>query len=242
MRPATRAPSVVDMPEKPVDQVWELVIDGRAHLVEARGSMNHQVRWYVDGDLVAEKKAMEDKLRLEAEERPELGALAVRFSWAGRGIRATVFDQRDQALAGLGGIDLVPEPGSKAAAYEDRIRLHPRRYAAIQTAVGVAKVVVPIIVAVLLARLAFRIPLPDWDLPDLPWPDLPDIPWPDLPSPNLPDVSVPGWVSWLLEKAKYVVPVLIAVGIAQGEIKRRQKQDQLRAEMRTKDREERAED
>ena len=30
------------------------------------------------------------------------------------------------------------------------------------------------------------------------------------------------------------MPVLIAVGLAQGEIKRRQKQDQLREELRTK--------
>ena len=80
------------MPDKPADQTWELTVDGRTHRVEARGSMNHQVRWYVDDELVAEKKAMEDKLRVEAEERPELGALAVRFSWAGHGIRATVFD------------------------------------------------------------------------------------------------------------------------------------------------------
>ena len=129
----------------------------------------------------------------------------------------------------------MPEPGSKAAAYEDKIRAHPQRYAAIQTVVGVAKVVVPIIVAILLARLAFRIPLPDWDLPDLPWPNLPDLPWPDLPSPNLPDITVPGWVRWLLDKAKYVVPVLIAIGLAQGEIKRRQKQDQLREELDASD-------
>ncbi len=222
------------MPEKPFDQTWELTLDGHAHLVETRGSMNHQVRWYVDGELVAEKKAMEDKLRLQAEDRPELGELAVRFSGLGHGIRATLFDEPGQALTGLGGIDLVPEPGSKAAAYEEKIRAHPRRYAAIQAAVGVARVVVPIIVAIMLARLAFRIPLPDWDLPDLPWPNLPDLPWPDLPSPHLPDVDLPGWVTWLLDKAKYVVPVLIAIGLAQGEVKRRQKQDRLRAELRGK--------
>ena len=84
----------------------------------------------------------------------------MRFSGLGHGLRATIFDEPEQALTGLGGIDLVPEPGSKAAAYEEKIRAHPRRYAAIQTALGVAKVVVPIIVALLLARLAFRLPLP----------------------------------------------------------------------------------
>ena len=219
------------MPDKPADQTWELTIDGHAHRVEARGSVNHHVRWYVGDELVAEKKAMEDKFRLEAEERPELGELAVRFSGLGHGIRAT---------KRVGDIDLVPAPGSRAAAYEEKIRAHPRRYAAIQTTLGVAKVVVPIIVALVLARLAFQIPLPNWDLPDIPWPNLPDLPWPDLPNPNLPDA--PGWLTWLLDKAKYVVPVLVAVGIAQGEIKRRQKQDRLRAELHAKDREERAED
>jgi hypothetical protein len=39
----------------------------------------------------------------------------------------------------------------------------------------------PISEGQLLARFAFSIPLPDWDLPNLPRLDLPDIPWPDLP-------------------------------------------------------------
>lgn len=238
------------MPDKPPAQVWELTIDGRTHRVETSGSLSHQVRWYVDDELVAEKKAMEDKIRLEAEERPEIGTLAVRFSGLGHGRRATVFlpddesgiDAAAQALTGLGGIDLDPEPGSKAAAYEEKVRTHPRRYAVLATTVGVAKVVVPIVVALLLARVAFSVPLPDWNLPELPSPDLPELPWPDLPSPNLPDVSVPDWVRWLLDKSKYVVPVLVAIAIAQGEIKRRRKQDQLRAELRAKHSEQRSSD
>jgi hypothetical protein len=40
----------------------------------------------------------------------------------------------------------------------------------------------PISEGQLLARFAFSIPLPDWDLPNLPRLDLPDIPWPDLPA------------------------------------------------------------
>lgn len=215
-----------DPPEKPADQVWELVIDGRAHLVEARGSVSHRVRWYVDGELVAEKKATEDKLRLSSGDGSGIGdrgGLEVRFSGLGHGVRATV-----------DGIDLDPEPGSKAAAYEEKVRAHPRRYAAIQTLGGVAKVVLPILVALLIARLAVRVRLPDWDLPDIPWPD---VPWPDLPSipwPDLPDITVPDWLVWVLDKTEYVVPVVIAVVLARAEIRRRRRQDRLREELRAR--------
>ena len=58
---------------------------------------------------------------------------------------------------------------------------------------GTAGIVVPLVVAWLLARFAFSIDLPDLPLPDLP--DLPSIPWPDIPWPDisLPDISLPGW-------------------------------------------------
>ena len=71
----------------------------------------------------------------------------------------------------------------------------------------------------------------DWpDLPDLPSPDLPDLP--NLPGIPLPDVSLPGWLLWILQHAKYVVPILVAWGLAQAEINRRRKQDELRAARR----------
>jgi len=151
----------------------------------------------------------------------------------GKARRATWFaaDEDAQALAGLGGIDLVPEPGSAAAAYEDRVRLHPTRYAAIATAGGIAKVVVPLLLGLVAIRFAVNIPWPDVplpDLPDLPEVPWPEIPWPDLPRPDFPDLSLPGWVRWLLDKAKYVWPVLLAYVVARAEIKRRRKQDALR--------------
>ncbi|HYF72815.1 MAG TPA: hypothetical protein VD864_08330, partial [Nocardioides sp.] len=127
-------------------------------------------------------------------------------------------------------LDLEPDPGSPAERYEDRLRAHPTRYAALQTAGGVAKVVVPIVLAGLLARFAFSLPWPSWS-PDLPRPDLP---WdPDLP--DLPSWSLPGWVRWVrwvLEHATYVWPVVLALVLAKAEIDRRRRQDDRRAQLR----------
>lgn len=229
------------MSEQPSNvQVWALTLDGRRHRVEAQGSLTRHLRWLVDDELVAETKSGSDKIRMSAADQPQLGAVAVRFSGLGRPRRATLFEHDEhsdvdaltRALAGVGGVDLEPEAGSAAAAHEDRVRAHPQRYALTAFAAGVAKVVVPIILVALLARFALSVPLPDWDLPDLPnipWPDLPNIPWPDLPRIPWPDVTLPGWLVWTLDHAKYVWPVVLALVLARGEIMRRRKQDQLRA-------------
>lgn len=221
------------MPTDQPLQAWQLSVAGRTHRVEVRGSVSRRIQWWVDGELVLDKKSADDKPRLNAEDRSELGTLTLRFSGLGKPRRATVVPPGEL----MGGIDLDPEPGSPAAAYEDRVRAHPRRYAAIQTATGVATVVVPILVTLLLARLAFSIswPWPDWDLPRIPLPDLPDlpdIPWPSIPWPDLPDLSLPGWVREALDKAKYVWPIVLAYVLAKSEINRRRKQDALRAELR----------
>jgi hypothetical protein len=42
-------------------------------------------------------------------------------------------------------------------------------------------------------------------------------------------VSPPGWVTWTLDHAKFVWPVVLAVVLARSEITRRRKQDELRA-------------
>lgn len=229
------------MSEKAV-QTWTLTIEGVGHRVEASGSLRHQVRWYVDGEQVAEKRAAEERLHLTSDGH---GALGVWFGVLGAPRRATFFP-RDadglppgaRALTGLGGLDLEPEPDSPAAEHEDRVRAHPRRYAAIRTAGGVARVVVPLVVALLIARLAFSFDWPDWDLPDLPIPSLPALPWPDLPEIPVPDISLPGWLRWILQNAKYVVPILVAFALARAEIQRRRKQDELReARARDRDRE-----
>ncbi len=209
------------------DQVWTLEHEGRRHRVVATaGGLAHQVRWYVDDELRAEKKAWEDKVTVEAAEQK----LRVVYSGLGAPRRATLYtaDEDLSSLTGLGGVDLVPEAGSKAAAYEDRVREHPNRYAAIATVGGVAKVVVPIVLGLLAVRFTVSLPWPD--LPSLPSPDLPDLPSVPLPDWTIPwpDWSLPGWVKAVLDKVKYIWPVALAFVLARAEIRRRRDQDEKR--------------
>lgn len=213
------------MTEKP-PQHWDLALPEGVHRVTVQPtSWSRVVTWTVDGETVVEKKSSEDKLLLTSEEH---GAVRVLFSWAGNSLRATYFspDEVTQAHAGIGGIDLVPEPGSSAAAREERMRARPKLYAARHVVAGIGKVVVPFVVIWLLARFTIDLPFPD-----VPRPNLPDV-IPDLPLPTIswPDWSVPGWVRWVLEKKNYVLPVVIGIALAYAEISRRRKQDELRAE------------
>jgi hypothetical protein len=201
----------------PADQVWTLAHEGRRHRVVVGGGLAHEVRWYVDDELVAERKTWDDTVTVEAADRK----LVVRHSGLGTPRRATLY------AVGLGGIDLVPEPGSRAAAYEARVREHPNRYAALATAGGVAKVVVPIVLALVAVRFAVRLPFPDLPHPDLP--GLPALPWPSIPLPDLPDLpEAPGWVRRVLDVLKYVWPVVLAFVLARAEVRRRRAQDERR--------------
>lgn len=220
------------MSEKPVVQVWEDVVDGRTHRVEVRGSMSREVRWTVDGEEAATRRSTDERLRLES---PEHGQVHVRFSTLGAPRRATLFPPSEDsgataaAVAGVGGTDLAPEPDSRADRFDRRVLAHPRRYAALQTAAAIAKVVLPLVLAGLLARIAFAIPWPDVDLPSIPRPDLPSLPWPDLPSLPAPDLDLPGWVRAVVDALPYVVPVLVALFVARSEIRRRRAQEARRA-------------
>jgi len=220
------------MSDRP-SQRFDLTVSGRTHRVEVQdGALRREIRWYVDDKLAAVTKTADEKVTLKPED-PELGLLALRFSMLGKPRRATWFEPGEEdaakAAVGIGGIDLDPEPGSRAAAYEQKVREHPRRYAAQHTAAGVAKVVLPLLFLFLAARFTFSLPLPDVNAPDLPLPDLPSIPWPDI---NWPDWSLPGWVREVLDKAKYMLPVIIAFVLARAEIRRRRTQDELKAGMR----------
>jgi hypothetical protein len=194
-------------------QTWTLTVDGVAHRVEGRGGLRHFVRWFADDELVAQKGSAGGKLRLDGDAH---GTLEVRYGALGAPRRAT-----------LGGLDLDPEPGSAAAGFEERVRARPHLYSAVMTAGGVARVVVPILLSVLALRFALSFDWPDWDLPDLPWPDLPS---PNLPHIPFPDVTLPGWLRWILEKDHYVGPILVAFVLARAEVRRRRKQDELRAQ------------
>ncbi len=89
--------------------------------------------------------------------------------------------------------------------------------------VGIAKVVVPLVAALLLARLTLPHLSLGLDLPSLPRPGLPSLPLPDLP-----DVTLPEQVRWVLENSKYVWPIVLAFVLARAEIRRRRRQDEKR--------------
>ncbi|WP_154402661.1 hypothetical protein [Nocardioides speluncae] len=244
-------------------QRWDLDVAGHHHRVEVVDhALSRSISWYVDDELVAQKKSGDENVELEPEdeldevdaveavEAPDpRGALGLKFTTLGRPRRVTWHEPDDdlgasaRAALGTGGIDLVPEPGSKAAIYEQKMRDHPRRYAVQRVAVAVVGVVLPILLGLLAVRFAVSIPWPDINLPSIPVPDLPNIPWPEIPwpdinlpsipFPDLPDWQLPAWLSWLLDHLKYIWPIGLALLLALGEIDRRKKQDKLRADRAT---------
>jgi hypothetical protein len=122
--------------------------------------------------------------------------------------------------------DFEPPTGTSAHRRYLWAERHPGLYAARHVVVATAQVVG----GLLLARLALGFVLhldwgwlPDWRLPSLPRPDLPDLPWPDVPWPDLdvPDWSLPGWLVSVIASKKYWLPVLVAVGVAVAEVRRR---------------------
>ena len=134
------------------------------------------------------------------------------------------------ALAGLVAAErhpFAPPPGSFAARLLIFQRNHPRLYASRHIVLAVAKVVTALLGLAVLVRLLLQ-PVLDWiterlpaiDLPSIPWPDLPwpDFPWPDI---DLPELAVPAWLRVIIGTAKFWLPVLIAIGVAVAETKRR---------------------
>ena len=211
-------------------QIWSRTISGHTHHLEVTGEIIRTFVWTVDGEEALTRKSADDRARLESKAH---GSLLVIHSGLGTPRRATYFapDEDLAGMTGIGGVDLTPEPGSRAAAYEQRVIDHPKRYALIETLGGAAGVIGGIVAAMVVAWILARVSLPDIDLPlpnlpdlpDLPLPDLPSIPWPAIPWPDLPDVQVPEWVTWVANHLKYVWPIILAFVLAQGEIKRRRK-------------------
>jgi hypothetical protein len=123
-----------------------------------------------------------------------------------------------------------PPPGTFAARLLAFQREHPKLYASRHVVLATGRVVfgllgVAVFFQLILSRvvewIVERLSGVNW--PRIPWPniDLPSIPWPDIPLPDLPDVTLPGWLRAVLSTAKYWIPILIAIGLAVQEVKKR---------------------
>jgi hypothetical protein len=215
-----------------VPERWHLVHDGHEHVVQIVDTgLRRAVTWLLDGAPIGDKRTSDKRVVIDG---GEYGAVGVRLpEFVGPARRVTWYGADSElgakaaAHTGLGGIDLVPEPGSRAEARESWIRAHPRLYVVRRVATALTGVLLSLLMVWLLTRIHIpwpniSIPWPDWRLPSIPWPNV-SIPWPDW---ELPDV--PLWIRELLGKVKYVWPVLLALGIAQAEVKRRKQQDERR--------------
>ncbi len=207
---------------------WRLVHEGHEHVIEiADAGLRRAVTWRMDDTEIGSRRTNDKRVVIAGGERgavrvqlPEFVGPARRVTWYGPD---GALDAEAAAHTGLGGLDLVPEPGSKAAAREAWIREHPRLYVARRVATAVLGALVPLLILWLLSQV--RIP---WPSISVPWPDwsLPSIPWPDWDLPDLPEL--PAWLRTLLERLKYVWPVVLALGLGYSEVKRRRQQDERR--------------
>lgn len=227
---------------------WRLT-DGESHhevTVIPRG-FGHVVSWRVDGDEVAHGRVTDERATLTAD---EYGSIGLHFTTLGGVRRISLFDTTDRATAiasnqiPLSGTDFEPEPGSRAAR---RIRFmtdHPRLYTLRQVFAAAAGVAAGVAATWLLSWLIntirwpdWQLTLPDWNLPSLPLPhwNLPAVPWPDW-DVSLPEWALPPWLEAILSSLKYVVPVLVALGIAILETRRRRASDPSRRASHPNDR------
>jgi hypothetical protein len=209
---------------------WHLAEDGREHAVAVeQGALTREVVWTRDGVELARKKTSDETIVLSPKGQDQ--ALRLKFPMTGPARRVTLHGSEAEAHTGLGGTDLEPEAGSRAARRAEWIGRHPHLHTARQTALAAAGVGVPVLLVWLLSMVpwpSLGIPWPD--LPSIPWPDLPSIPWPDISLPAIPwpDLGLPSLPAWTEPVRKLVVPVLIAFFIARGEVKRRRKAEERR--------------
>ena len=217
-------------------QRWDLALAGHDHVVEvSQGSLTREVTWTRDGTEVARRRTSDDTVVLACRDG-DAGEAAVRlrFPAIGPARRVTLHGSEAEAHTGLGGTDLEPEAGSRAALRAEWIGRHPRLHTARQTALAAAGVGVPLLLVWLLAMVpwpSIDIPWPDVHLPSIPWPDLPSIPWPDIRLPSIPwpSVDLPDLPAWTEPVRKLLVPVLIAFFVARGEVRRRRRAEQKTA-------------
>lgn len=184
--------------------IWSVEHEGHTVEVVPDGLLESgdRVRLVVDGDEVAEAKA------------------AGRQTLSGAGVEVRIFQPpwggglRDaELLADNAVVALAPAPGSRAARREDFARRHPLLYSARHVATGVAQVLIPLLGLAALLSFLPSISLPDVDLPNV---DLPSLPLPSIDLPRLPE-----WVRDVLDKAKFVTPILVGIALAVREQRRR---------------------
>ena len=164
----------------------------------------------VDGEVVAEAKPKDAKVELRH------GSLKVnaKLAWHEQSIQWA-----EVTVDGGESMPMDPEPGSRQAKLEAYAERYPKLYAARHVAVGIGQVVIPILgIGLALSFLpSIPVPTPDVSLPSV------HIPFPDVSLPDLPDLpSLPGWVETAVESIKFVFPVLLGLGLAVREYKRRQ--------------------
>ncbi len=210
---------------------WHLVVADVDHeVVVEPAALTRTVVWSRDGVEVGRKRTSDEKVVLAPDGAD--GAVRVVCGLVGPVRRVTLHRSEAEAHTGLGGTDLEPEAGSRAARRAEWIGAHPHLHTARQTALAAAGVAVPVLLLWLLAR----VPWPSVDLPSVPWPDLPSIPWPDLPAIPWPDVRLPSipWPDlpdlpgWVEPVRKLALPVLIAFVVARGEVRRRRRAEEAR--------------
>jgi hypothetical protein len=189
---------------------WSVNYAGRRLEVEREPSGVGQVlRLVVDGEQRAEQKTNGGRAKLE-DARLEL-TVDVRLAALGSIRRAAILDTDGEEL-----VLLEPPPGTRAARLAELERERPVLYAARHVVKAVGSVLLPLLGIGALVGLL---------LPALPAIELPQVDLPELNLPELPSVSIepPEWLRPILSAAQYVVPILIAVGVAAREVERQRK-------------------
>ncbi len=201
------------------------------HTVEVEfGWFTHTISWTIDAEEVARVATSDDRKILVADGR----ALALRVQKARIGDtlrRVEVFAGETDAAAqlratsGLGGTDLEPEPGSRAARRAQRMVAHPLRYTVERGLAAAGSIAASLLAIWMVAQLLGALPWPEVSLPKLPAVHLPTlIDLPDIDLPTIVDLpTTPAWVERVASLIGMAVPIVGALVGARLEIARRQR-------------------
>jgi hypothetical protein len=189
---------------------WGMDHDGRRVEVEREPSGLGQVlRLVVDGEQRSESKTSGGRTKLEDGQL----TVDVRLAALGSIRRAAILDAGGELVL------LDPPPGTRAARLAELERRRPVLYAARHVVKAVGSVMLPLLGIGALIGLVLPA-LPDIELPRV---NLPDMSLPDLPDLPATSIEPPEWVKSVLSAAPYVVPIVIAIGVAAREVERQRK-------------------